>query len=224
MSLRLDELGDEAAAGRVLERVEHAEDERQRPHDRRRCPARRGRRAPSTSACTASSACVTIAIVPLVAAVGDGAGPRPEQQHRQELQGDGDAEVGRLAGQVGRRAATSPSAAATSRRSRPAARRSRSGRCGAAAAERLPWRRGATSSREPRVGQPAGCRSTARWRRPASAARERSLGASEAVSQSSLRAEMKTSPGTSTRPIDFIFFLPSFCFSSSLRLRVMSPP
>ncbi len=43
-------------------------------------------------------------------------------------------------------------------------------------------------------------------------------------SQSSLRAEMKTSPGTSTRPIDFIFFLPSFCFSSSLRLRVMSPP
>ena len=41
---------------------------------------------------------------------------------------------------------------------------------------------------------------------------------------SSLRAEMKTSPGTSTRPIVFIFFLPSFCFSSSLRLRVMSPP
>ncbi len=41
---------------------------------------------------------------------------------------------------------------------------------------------------------------------------------------SSLRALMKTSPGTSTRPIDFIFFLPSFCFSSSLRLRVMSPP
>ena len=44
------------------------------------------------------------------------------------------------------------------------------------------------------------------------------------VQSSSLRAEMKTSPGTSTRPIDFIFFLPSFCFSSSLRLRVMSPP
>ncbi len=41
---------------------------------------------------------------------------------------------------------------------------------------------------------------------------------------SSLRAEMKTSPGTSTRPIDFIFFLPSFCFSKSFRLRVMSPP
>ena len=38
------------------------------------------------------------------------------------------------------------------------------------------------------------------------------------------RAAMKTSPGTSTRPIVFIFFLPSFCFSSSLRLRVMSPP
>ncbi len=41
---------------------------------------------------------------------------------------------------------------------------------------------------------------------------------------SSFKALMKTSPGTSTRPIDFIFFLPSFCFSSSLRLRVMSPP
>ena len=31
--LRLDELGDEAAPGRVLEGVEHAEHQRQRPHD-----------------------------------------------------------------------------------------------------------------------------------------------------------------------------------------------
>ena len=38
------------------------------------------------------------------------------------------------------------------------------------------------------------------------------------------RAEMKASWGTSTRPMFFICFLPSFCFSSSLRLRVMSPP
>ena len=30
--------------------------------------------------------------------------------------------------------------------------------------------------------------------------------------------------GMSTEPIDFIRFLPSFCFSHSLRLRVMSPP
>ncbi len=37
-------------------------------------------------------------------------------------------------------------------------------------------------------------------------------------------AAMKASCGTSTRPIVFIRFLPSFCFSSSLRLRVMSPP
>ena len=35
---------------------------------------------------------------------------------------------------------------------------------------------------------------------------------------------MNASWGTSTRPIDFIRFLPSFCRSSSLRLRVMSPP
>ncbi len=35
---------------------------------------------------------------------------------------------------------------------------------------------------------------------------------------------MKASCGISTLPIDFIRFLPSFCFSRSLRLRVMSPP
>ena len=35
---------------------------------------------------------------------------------------------------------------------------------------------------------------------------------------------MKASWGTSTAPICFMRFLPSFCFSSSLRLRVMSPP
>ncbi len=38
------------------------------------------------------------------------------------------------------------------------------------------------------------------------------------------RAEMNASWGTSTRPMFFIRFFPSFCFSSSLRLRVMSPP
>ena len=37
-------------------------------------------------------------------------------------------------------------------------------------------------------------------------------------------AATNASCGTSTRPIVFIRFLPSFCFSSSLRLRVMSPP
>ncbi len=38
------------------------------------------------------------------------------------------------------------------------------------------------------------------------------------------KAAMKASCGTSTRPTIFIRFLPSFCFSSSLRLRLMSPP
>ena len=38
------------------------------------------------------------------------------------------------------------------------------------------------------------------------------------------RAAMKASWGTSTRPTIFIRFLPAFCFSSSLRLRLMSPP
>ncbi len=37
-------------------------------------------------------------------------------------------------------------------------------------------------------------------------------------------AAMKASWGTSTRPTIFMRFLPSFCFSSSLRFRVMSPP
>ena len=37
-------------------------------------------------------------------------------------------------------------------------------------------------------------------------------------------AAMNASWGTSTRPTIFIRFLPSFCFSSSLRFRVMSPP
>ena len=37
-------------------------------------------------------------------------------------------------------------------------------------------------------------------------------------------AAMKASCGTSTRPTIFIRFLPSFCFSRSLRLRLMSPP
>ncbi len=42
--------------------------------------------------------------------------------------------------------------------------------------------------------------------------------------ESEERAAMKASCGTSTRPTIFIRFLPSFCFSSSLRLRLMSPP
>ncbi len=44
------------------------------------------------------------------------------------------------------------------------------------------------------------------------------------VGTSEVRAAMKASCGTSTRPIDFMRFLPSFCFSSSLRLRLISPP
>ena len=44
------------------------------------------------------------------------------------------------------------------------------------------------------------------------------------VGTSDVRAAMKASCGTSTDPMDFMRFLPSFCFSSSLRLRVMSPP
>lgn len=45
------------------------------------------------------------------------------------------------------------------------------------------------------------------------------------VALSSLESTaMKASCGTSTEPTIFMRFLPSFCFSSSLRLREMSPP
>ena len=43
-------------------------------------------------------------------------------------------------------------------------------------------------------------------------------------SLSSLRTAMNASVGTWTVPRFRIFFLPSFCFSSSFFLRVMSPP
>ncbi len=42
--------------------------------------------------------------------------------------------------------------------------------------------------------------------------------------QSICRMAMNASCGTSTLPTAFMRFLPSFCFSRSLRLRVMSPP
>ncbi len=45
-----------------------------------------------------------------------------------------------------------------------------------------------------------------------------------ATYSSSLRTAMNASWGISTLPTRFMRFLPSFCFSSSLRLRVMSPP
>lgn len=48
--------------------------------------------------------------------------------------------------------------------------------------------------------------------------------ASFGFSPSWLSAAMKASCGISTVPTIFMRFLPSFCFSSSLRLRLMSPP
>ena len=41
---------------------------------------------------------------------------------------------------------------------------------------------------------------------------------------STFRMAMNASCGTSTLPMFFMRFLPAFCFSSSLRLRLMSPP
>jgi hypothetical protein len=39
-----------------------------------------------------------------------------------------------------------------------------------------------------------------------------------------VNTEMNASCGMFTLPMAFMRFLPSFCFSQSLRLRVMSPP
>src|SRR5690606_9834348 len=44
------------------------------------------------------------------------------------------------------------------------------------------------------------------------------------VYSSTCRMARKASWGTSTEPICFILFLPAFCFSRSLRLRLTSPP
>lgn len=46
----------------------------------------------------------------------------------------------------------------------------------------------------------------------------------ESPSESEDSTAMNASCGTSTLPTIFIRFLPSFCFSSSFRLREMSPP
>ena len=136
-----------------------------------------------------------------VPAVGDGARPGAEHEHRQELQGDGDPEVGGPSRQVvdQQRHRRDLQPRADRRHEHPGEEDT-----GVAMAQ-APERR-----RRPRA------------RRPCDRSARRAVAAQ---SQSSRRrAEMNTSPGTSTRPIDFIFFLPSFCFSSSLRLRVMSPP
>lgn len=71
------------------------------------------------------------------------------------------------------------------------------------------------------LGAP-GRSSWGRSRSPPSRRETYFLAFSEPASDDS--AAMNASWGTSTRPTIFMRFLPSFCFSSSLRLRLMSPP
>ena len=144
---------------------------------------------PSRIAWAARPAWVMMARTRLLRWSADRARPRAEQQHRQELQGDGDPEVG-----------CPPGEAIHQQRHR------RELQPGADVGDEQSGEEHATRSN-------GACCGT--W--PIRATRR-------GLQSSSLRAEMNTSPGTSTRPIDFIFFLPSFCRSRSLRLRVMSPP
>ena len=100
------------------------------------------------------------------------------------------------------------------RRGPPAPSRTRSSRSARRRTARG-CRGGAGRGRRPPPPPRAGRRGGARRRR----AHDRSL-----PSASSSSTARKASWGTSTVPICFMRFLPSFCFSRSLRLRLMSPP
>ena len=63
--------------------------------------------------------------------------------------------------------------------------------------------------------------------RPSTGGHRRRVPCRQQASQSGsfpLRTDMKAFWLISTLPIAFIRFLPAFCFSSSFRFRVMSPP
>ena len=82
----------------------------------------------------------------------------------------------------------------------------------------------ATADRRHEVAVPAAVRAERQVHvQVASAAHRRARAYFRAVSFR-LSTARKASCGTSTPPTCFIRFLPAFCFSSSFRLRVMSPP
>jgi hypothetical protein len=97
--LRFDQLDDEPPASRVVERVEHAENEGEDPDDP---DARHAGEVehPQHDRLGRQAGLGDDGEDALVALVGHRAGPRSEQQHRQELQGNGDPEVGRPSGEA----------------------------------------------------------------------------------------------------------------------------
>ncbi len=121
--------------------------------------------------------------------------------------------------------------AAASRRARPPRRRCRRRPPGSAAPGRAAGRR-RTRGAPPSAGSPAGSRPGCRAPRRSRAAGRGTAGRTRRPDRrpsspgqpSILRAAMKADCGISTWPNCRIRFLPSFCFSSSFFLRVMSPP
>ena len=70
----------------------------------------------------------------------------------------------------------------------------------------------------------SGSKFTAHLRRPASRGPRRAKEDAFRYSSSNLSTAINASVGICTVPRERIFFLPSFCFSSSFFFRVMSPP
>ena len=81
-----------------------------------------------------------------------------------------------------------------------------------------------TQRQHPRSTRLLGRRKPRRQAGGRSRSRPGSVQALRSPPWSAVSAATKASCGTSTRPMVFIRFLPSFCFSSSFRFLVMSPP
>ena len=126
--LTFDELGGEPPARRVVDRTDDAERQRHHVDDRDRHDVGEVEHA-EDDRLDAHRGLGDDRQPPPVEAVGQGAGPEPDQQHREELAGGDDAERHARCRRGSGRAAPGPSPAATSRCWRPPGRRRTAWRC-----------------------------------------------------------------------------------------------